>query len=204
MKKSATESDEIDEQNPEKSDSETGASASEGTEADIQVEMDGDPVAKLEAEVERWKDTAARARADLENFRKRMAREKSDSIQYANSSLLQSLIPVIDNFEMGMKAAKEAEGEDSVIFQGMSMVQKQLSDFLEENHVQPIKAVGESFDPNLHEAVKQESSEIVPEGEVIYELRRGYKLRDRLLRAANVVVSTGPPDSNSRGVAEEG
>ncbi|MCL4103663.1 UNVERIFIED_CONTAM: hypothetical protein GTU68_059742 [Idotea baltica] len=120
-----------------------------------------------------------------------MAREKSDAIQYANGNLLQSLLPVIDNFEMGLKAAAQ-EGEGSMVYMGMVMVQKQLNDFLEENNVEIFTSEGQPFDPNIHEAVKQESSEEIPEGAIIYELRRGYKLRDRLLRAANVVVSTGP------------
>ena len=143
-------------------------------------------------EVEKWKDVAARAQADLENFRKRMAREKSDAIAYANQSLLEQLFPIIDNFDMGLKAARDADGEGSIIFQGMSMVYKQIQDFLADQGVQPIEADGEAFDPNLHEAIKQEASDEVDEGKVIYTLRRGYRLRDRLLRASNVVVSSGP------------
>lgn len=152
------------------------------------LEPDPTPV----EEVEKWKDVAARAQADLENFRKRMAREKSDAIAYANQSLLEQLFPIIDNFDMGLKAARESDGEGSVIFQGMSMVYKQIQDFLADQGVQPIEADGEAFDPNLHEAIKQEPSAEVAEGHVIYTPRRGYRLRDRLLRAANVVVSSGP------------
>ena len=81
-------------------------------------------------EVEKWKDAAARAQADLENFRKRMARERADAIAYANRNLLEELFPIIDNFEMGLRAAKESDGESSMIYQGMAMVRKQLEDFL--------------------------------------------------------------------------
>ncbi len=151
-----------------------------------------EPAPASTEEVEKWKDVAARAQADLENFRKRMAREKSDAIAYANQSLLEQLFPIIDNFDMGLKAARDADGEGSVIFQGMSMVYKQIQDFLADQGVQPIDADGEAFDPNLHEAIKQEASDDVAEGHVIYTLRRGYRLRDRLLRASNVVVSSGP------------
>jgi len=164
--------------------------------------VDGDPVVVetevMEAEatpaeeVDKWKDVAARAQADLENFRKRMAREKSDAISYANQSLLEQLFPIIDNFDMGLKAARDTDGEGSVIFQGMSMVYKQIQDFLGDQGVQTIDPDGAAFDPNQHEAIKQEPSAEVPEGNVIYTPRRGYKLRDRLLRAANVVVSSGP------------
>lgn len=144
------------------------------------------------AEIEKWKDVAARATADLDNFRKRMAREKLEAIQYANRGLLEQLLPVIDNFEMGLKAAESAEGTGSIILQGMGMVRKQLEDFLGDQGVEIVPSDGVAFDPNVHEALKQEPHAEVPEGHIIYTLRRGYRLKDRLLRAANVVVSSGP------------
>jgi len=145
-----------------------------------------------EMEVEKWRDVAARAQADLDNFRKRMAREKTEAIQYANRSLFETLLPIIDNFEMGLRAARDADGEESVIFQGMQMVFRQIEDFLSENGVTPVDADGQVFDPNIHEAIKQEPSDTVPEGTVIFAARRGYRLKDRILRAANVIVSSGP------------
>lgn len=145
-----------------------------------------------EEEVEKWKDHAARASAELENYRKRMAREKSEAILYANRNLLEQLLPVIDNFEMGLQAAREAEGEQSMIIQGMAMVRKQLDDFLTGQGVEIIPSDDVSFDPNVHEAIKQEPSDSVPEGHVMFTMRRGYRLKDRILRAANVVVSSGP------------
>lgn len=145
-----------------------------------------------EMEVERWKDHAARSQAELENYRKRMAREKSEAILYANRNLLEQILPILDNFEMGLKAAQEAEGESSMILQGMKMVRKQFEDFLADQGVEVIPSDGEAFDPNVHEAIKQEPSEEVAEGCVIYTVRRGFKLKDRVLRAANVVVSSGP------------
>ncbi len=144
------------------------------------------------AEIERWKDVAARAQADLDNYRKRMAREKVEAVQYANRGLLEQLLPVIDNFDMGLKAAESAEGPAAVILQGMAMVRKQFDDFLAEQGVETVPSDGLAFDPNVHEALKQEPHGSVPEGHVIHTLRRGYRLKDRLLRAANVVVSAGP------------
>lgn len=143
-------------------------------------------------ELEKWKDAAARATADLDNFRKRMAREKLEAIQYANRGLLEQLLPVIDNFEMGLKAAETSEGSASIILQGMAMVRKQLDDFLADQGVEIIPSDGVAFDPNVHEALKQEPHAEVPEGHIIYTMRRGYRLKDRVLRAANVVVSSGP------------
>ncbi len=147
-----------------------------------------DPV----AEIEKWKDVAARATADLDNFRKRMAREKFEAIQYANRGLLEQLLPIIDNFEMGLKAAESAEGNGSIILQGMGMVRKQLEDFLADQGVEIVASDGVAFDPNVHEALKQEPHESAPEGQILYTMRRGYRLKDRLLRAANVIVSAGP------------
>jgi len=146
------------------------------------------------ADLDKWKDVAARAQADLDNFRKRMAREKSDAIQYANRNLLEQVLPIIDNFEMGLKAASAAEGDSSIILQGMSMVFKQISDFLTDQGVEIIASDGLAFDPNMHEALKEEPSATVPEGHIIYTMRRGYRLKERILRAANVVVSSGPEE----------
>lgn len=160
--------------------------------------LEGDPLAVALAEIEKWRDLALRSQADLDNYRKRMAREKADAILYANVSLLGSLLPVLDNFEMGLQAARQ-EGEGNLIFQGMQMVRKQIDDFLAEQGVQPVSASG-PFDPNLHEAVQQVHSDTVPEGEIVDELRRGYRLNDRLLRAANVTVSKGARPAGGDGV----
>lgn len=157
-------------------------------------ELPADPLEEAQAEAAKWKDMAARNQAELDNYRKRMAREKSDAIKFANSGLLGDLLPVIDNFQMGLDAAK-ADGDDSIIARGMEMVQKQLEDFLVNQGAIEVPAVGEAFDPNVHEAIAQEHSNEIPEGQIINQVRRGYKLHDRLLRAPNVIVSKGPEAS---------
>src|SRR3954466_7327956 len=144
----------------------------------------------LQADLERFRDLALRSQADFENYKKRSAREKEEAIKYANTSLLEKLVAVVDNFELGLEAAR-AEGEKSPIFSGMSMVHKQLMDFLSDSGLQPIDAAGRKFDPNLHEAIAHEPSDTVPEEVVIRQTRRGYKMRDRLLRPSSVVVSSG-------------
>ncbi|MEC5128539.1 nucleotide exchange factor GrpE [Verrucomicrobiales bacterium BCK34] len=159
-----------------------------------EVESVEPEVLSVDEQVNKWKDVAARSQADLDNFRKRMAREKSEAIQYANRSLLEQLLPIIDNFEMGLKAATASEGDSSVILTGMSMVFKQINDFLTEQGVEVIESDGKAFDPNVHEALKQEPSADIPEGQVIYTMRRGFRMKDRVLRAANVVVSSGPAE----------
>jgi molecular chaperone GrpE len=149
-----------------------------------------DPVAELKAEVEKWKDLALRNAAELDNFRKRSSREMQDARAYANADLLRGLLPILDTFEMGLEAAR-AESEKSVVFQGLKMVQGMFGNYLREFGVEEVPAEGHTFDPNLHEALSTEASDTVPDHKVLRVQRRGYKLKDRLLRPANVVVSSG-------------
>ena len=146
---------------------------------------------ELQTDLERFRDLALRSQADFENYKKRAAREKEDAIKYANTSLLERLVAIVDNFELGLSAAR-VEGERSPILAGMGMVLKQLTDFLADNGLQPINAEGQKFDPNLHEAIAHEASDEFPEGTVIRQTRRGYRMKDRLLRPSSVVVSSGP------------
>jgi molecular chaperone GrpE len=150
-----------------------------------------DPTEGLQSDLDRFRDLALRSQADFENFKKRSAREKEDAIKYANASLLERLIPIVDNFELGLSAAR-AEHEQSPILAGMGMVLKQLTDFLAENGLQPIEATGQKFDPNLHEAIAHEPSDEAAEEIVLRQTRRGYRMKDRLLRPSSVVVSSGP------------
>ena len=149
-----------------------------------------DSMATMQADLDRFRDLAARSQADFENYKKRCAREKEDATKYANTSMLEKLLPIIDNFELGLSAAR-GEGEKSPVFSGMKMVLKQLEDFLAAQGAQPIDAVGQKFDPNLHEAIAHESSDEVPEGIVTRQTRRGYRFKDRLLRPSSVAVSSG-------------
>ena len=155
------------------------------------AEAEPDPLNQALIEAAQWKDAAHRAAAELDNFRKRTARDLQETVKYANAGLLDSLLPVLDNFDYGMAAAK-AESEGSNLYVGLSMVLRQVQDFLKDNGVEEISAVGMPFDPNLHEAVSQQPADTVAEGTVISQTRRGYKLRDRLLRPASVIVSSGP------------
>lgn len=149
-----------------------------------------DPLAEAQAEVEKWKDISLRTAAELDNFRKRTVRDMQEARSYANADLLRALLPILDNFETGLDAAR-AEGEKSMIYLGLSMVRRQLADFLRDMNVEEIDALGKPFDPNLHEAVSQEPCDEAPEGSVFKVMRRGFKLKDRLLRPAMVVVSSG-------------
>lgn len=141
-------------------------------------------------ELTKWRDLALRTAAEYDNYRKRCVKDREDFTKYANRSLLEELLPVIDNFEMGMQMA--GQDTSSMIYIGMSMVQKQLVDFLEGQGVEPIATeVGQMFDLNIHEAIMSEPSEL-PEGTILRILRKGYNLRGRLLRPANVVTAAAP------------
>jgi molecular chaperone GrpE len=142
------------------------------------------------AEAEKFRDLAMRTAADFDNYRKRAAREKEDAIRYANSSLLEGLLPVVDNFELGLDAARSAP-DASAILQGLDMVSRQLRDFLASSGLEEIKTEGAEFDPNVMEAVGHEPDDKTAENHVLRQTRRGFKLRDRLLRPASVIVSKG-------------
>jgi len=157
--------------------------STEATETSEAPEID--PWEQLELETAKWKDLSIRTAAEMDNLRKRTAREREDAIRYANQRLLEELLPVIDNFEMGMMAA--SQDTSSMIYIGMDMVRKQLNEFLNNQGVTDIPT-NIPFDPNLHDAVSQEISD-QPEGTILRVSRRGYKLRDRLLRPASVIVA---------------
>jgi len=148
-----------------------------------------DPWDELERDAAKWKELSLRTAAEMDNLRKRTARDREEAIRYANQRLLEDLLPVIDNFEMGMTAA--AQDQTSMIYIGMDMVRRQLNDFLSTQGVEEIPTTG-LFDPNLHDAVAQEDCAAGEEGRILRVTRRGFRLRDRLLRPAGVVVSKLP------------
>ena len=177
----------------------------EGTEpaeaADSLVPEDQTPLTP--EQIEELKEKAAKAdehwqrllrtSADFDNFKKRAAREKQDAIKFANEGLLQKLIPVLDNFDMALSAAQAAPADASESLQtGISMIYQQLKNAAGEAGLEEVDAAGKVFDPNLHEAVSQKESADTPEGSVLQQLRKGYKLRERLLRPASVVVAKKP------------
>jgi len=176
----------------------TAASASEAQAASADANADLSPAAitELQAQAakakEHW-DTLLRTTADFENFKKRAARERQDAVKFANESLLQKLIPILDTFDMALTAATNAkEGTAQSLQTGVSMILSQFRNTLTEAGLEEIDATGKPFDPNFHEAVSQQETDDVAEGTVVQQLRRGYKLKDRLLRPATVIVSKKP------------
>ena len=150
---------------------------------------------------ENW-DRLLRTTADFENFKKRAAREKIESAQYASFMLLQKLLPVLDNFEMALAATQTAtagtggkapdDGKLASLQSGVTMIQQQLKNVLLESGLEEINAAGKPFDPNIHEAISQQESAEVPDGSVLQQVRKGYKIKERLLRPAAVIVARKP------------
>ena len=138
---------------------------------------------------ENW-ERLLRTTADFDNFKKRAAREKQDALRYATESLISKIIPVLDNFEMALAAAQNSSAEGLKSLQdGVTMIQTQLKNALTDSGLEEVDATGKPFDPNIHEAVSQQESADVPEGHVLQQLRKGYKIRERLLRPATVIVA---------------
>jgi len=150
---------------------------------------------EAQAQINELEDRLLRLTADYENFRKRAQREKNEARQFANQHLLEKQLPILDNFEMALMAAKDA---DPAIRDGVQMIYDQFVGVLKDAGVEPIDAGGEPFDPNLHEAISQKETIEVEEGTVVEQAQRGYKLDDRLIRPARVVVAKTPEsDSES-------
>jgi len=134
-----------------------------------------------------------RATADFDNYKKRAQREREEAIKFANESLMKKLVTVLDNFEMALAAAGQNQAATAQsLSTGVSMIQQQLKNVLTESGLEEVDAAGKKFDPNIHEAVSQQVAAGVPEGQVVQQLRKGYRLRDRLLRPATVIVSAKP------------
>jgi molecular chaperone GrpE len=148
------------------------------------------------------KDQLLRLAADFDNFRKRARKEQDEMRRYGIETLLQDVIPVLDNLE---RALSHSEGDKSPVLQGVRMVQKQLADTLNRYGVQTFATVGKPFDPEKHEAVSQQPSTEKP-GTVLQELQRGYMLHERLLRPARVVVASAATkeEGQSAPAAERG
>lgn len=183
-----------------KAEPETDKAESAGTEPLVSVEsanVTAEQLEELKARAlkadENW-ERLVRTTADFDNYKKRAAREKQEAIRFANEGLIEKLVPVLDNFDMALAAtAQSASGEAAQSLQtGVSMIFQQLKGVLTEAGLEEINAAGQTFDPNWHEAVSQQESADAPEGQVLQQLRKGYKLRDRLIRPATVIVAKAP------------
>jgi molecular chaperone GrpE len=167
-----------------------------------EIEAPSDPIARLQDELtaarsdsEQWRDRFLRRAAELENFRKRAEKEKGETAALAKSVVLAEILPVVDGFERalaGFAGAQDSSESMARYGEGVRLLYKQLMDTLRRLGVVPIEAVGQRFDPHLHEALVRLETDEQEENLVVQELRRGYLFKDRLLRPAQVGVSTRP------------
>ena len=150
---------------------------------------------KARAEVAEQKDKVLRIAAEFENYKKRMMREKSTAMKYAGEPIFREILATVDNLERAISQG-EAEGVDpeqslAALLEGVKLTLKSLVAALKKFEVTPIDSVGEPFDPTNHEALTMEASDTVPANHVLNEFEKGYQYKDRLLRAAKVIVSSG-------------
>ena len=166
------------------------------------AEIEKEVETAVEAVHEKYKeerDRLLRTAAEAENTKKRLQADYQRQLKFANEGILEGMVPVLDSLEAAIKSVTEKVEEDDVsptfttFNEGVELVHKQLLDALKIHGLVPIEAVGETFDPNQHEALLVTPSDEMPEGQVIEEFRRGYMLHTRVLRASQVVVSQGPP-----------
>jgi molecular chaperone GrpE len=140
-------------------------------------------------------DKYLRLAAEFENYKRLTQRDQREQIRFGNEQLLKELLPVVDNMERAIKAAR-TNGSDSALVQGVELTLKQLSGILAKFGVQAIETAGQDFDPSAHQAVSYGPSNDVPANKVLDEFQKGYRLHDRILRAAMVSVSSGPAQRN--------
>ena len=158
-------------------------------------------------ELEEQKDKFIRLQAETDNFRKRLSREKEEFSQYANERLFKELIPIFDNFE---RALEDPSNEIKSLKEGLDMILKQFNTFLEKEKVEPIKAIGEKFNPEFHEALTSEESNDHEEDTIISQFVKGYKINNRVLRPSQVIIAKKPvvvvediPDEEENAQKEE-
>ena len=140
---------------------------------------------KLKAERDALLDRLARLQAEFDNARKRAVREQQDFREFAAADVIRNILPTIDSFERALKVG----GDSSDFRSGVGLIYRQLQDALQKAGVQPIAAVGQAFDPRLHEAIEMDDTAAVPDHQVMEELQRGYKYKERMLRPAMVKVA---------------
>ena len=174
----------------------TDAEAQADASASGEEETAESRISELEAQCAEYKDMYLRKAADFENYRKRMIKEKQDAIDYANTNLLVDLVQVLDDFDRAIAAAESAEAgsAEAAFIEGVAMIRKQMASMLESKYglVYYPSPEGAPFDPNIHEAIGSVPAEDATEPVVQAECRKGYKLKDRVIRVAQVIVKTPP------------
>lgn len=147
---------------------------------------------KAAQEIDQLKDQLLRLRADFDNYRKRALREQGEIYENANEALMLELLPVIDHLQLALGSAEEHKA-DAAFREGLQLIADQLMTALAKYGLDPFSSDNKQFDPNLHEAISCLPSATAPEGTIIVQSRQGYRFKNKLLRPAQVVVSSGKP-----------
>ncbi|HVA44766.1 MAG TPA: nucleotide exchange factor GrpE [Pirellulales bacterium] len=179
----------------ETNDSTSEAAAAANVVTEESAATSPDDAAALRRELAAAKDRALRAQAELDNYRKRMRKEMDDERRYAQLPLLGDLLPVLDNVQRAIQAAAKSP-DASGLLAGFKMVAQQLENVLSRHHCQRIEAWHKPFDPHLHAAIMQQPTGEFPPNTVVQVAQDGYQVHDRVLRPAQVIVSTPPADGN--------
>jgi len=146
---------------------------------------------KAELERDQYLALLKSTRADFENYQKRVLRDQATERKYAYTSFAGDLIPLLDNLNRAIEAAKKA-GDNSPLSQGVAMVQAMFLDVLRRHGITPIEAKGQPFDPNVHQAVVKQPTTTVPANTVVEAIEQGFRIHDRVLRPAQVIVAVAP------------
>ncbi len=178
----------------QQTDQEADAIADAIKQACADAEATDEPGTELAVELATEKDRVLRLQAEMENLRSRTAREINDERRYGPLNIVRDLLPVVDNIDRAIEAAEQS-GESTSLLEGFKLVRQQLLTVLEQHSCKPIAAVGEPFDPQVHEAILQQPSDEQPANHVLQETQVGYQLHDRVVRASQVIVSTGPAEA---------
>lgn len=154
----------------------------------VEDSTDEDTIAKLEEEVNTWKTDYYKVFADMENSKRRMQNEHANAMKFMMQSFIEELLPVVDNFERSMQVENPSE-EVKNFLKGYEMIYQQIMMVLEKQGVEPIETKDKEFDPNFHQAVMTVSDENFKSNMIVEEMQKGYKLKDRVIRASLVKVS---------------
>jgi molecular chaperone GrpE len=177
----------------EDSDNETPQSqAKEPEQSTATTDTRDQEIRRLQAERDLLFDRLARQQAEFENLRKRATRDQAEFREYAMADTVKSLLPILDNFDLALRAQDKANANGSDLRKGLELIRKQMDEVLQKLGVQAIPSAGEPFDPRYHEAIEMVESSDAKDNHVVDELQRGYKLKDRLLRPAMVRVAKNP------------
>ena len=180
------------ERQPEDQQSDVSADDADLTSVSAALEDSESDIAKLRADLEEAHDRALRVTAEMENYRKRARREAEDSQRYAAAPLLQDLFPVLDDMFRAIAAAEQSPASDGLL-EGVKMIAQGVLGVLARHDCNQIDALHQPFDPTYHEAISQQPSEEYPPNTVLLVVQDGYVLHDRVIRPAQVIVSSAPP-----------